>query len=170
MDSLLSVAMVVIPLISLMKEFNGNFFDCPFGDENSPACTPYTGSFIMDQLGIPRNYTSTGCLVLLGFVLFYILTTWAFLQFLPVQVSFSKQVHTREWVNRTLKSIPYVENVAKVTIRVRDLSLWIDRHVLNKRIETHILQGIHADFEPGMLNVIMGPSGIPIFVVKLVYA
>lgn len=161
----------MISLISLMKEFNDNFFNCPFGDESSPACTPYSGSYIMDQLSIPRSYVTTGCLALLGFVLFFILTTWIFLRFFPVRVSLTKQVYNSELENRNAEVI-YIngsENHTKVSIHVRDLNLWIEKRGLNKRSERHILQRIHADFKPGMLNVIMGPSGTFPFVMRFIY-
>ena len=48
---------------------------------------------------------------------------------------------------------------AEITIRVQDLRLWIDKRKMFKRSKVDILQGITVDFEPGKLNVIMGPSG-----------
>ena len=86
-------------------EFDDNFFDCPFGDASNPACTAFTGNFIMNQLGIPRDYVTTGCLALVGFVAFYIVTTVLFLQFLPVQISFSKQINTSEREEGTAEAV-----------------------------------------------------------------
>jgi hypothetical protein len=148
---------------SLMSEFSNNFFDCPYGDENSPACTPYTGNYVMDQLGIPRDYVTTGSLALVGFVLFYIVTAWLFLQFLPVKVSFTKQVQTSQREKGIAEVVVRAKSTeqrpSEITIRVQDLKLWIDKWTMFKYSAVHILQGITVDFEPGKLNVIMGPSG-----------
>lgn len=150
------------PKVEADLEFNDNFFDCPFGDASNPACTAYTGNFVMDQLGIPRDYVTTGCLALVGFVAFYLVTTVLFLQFLPVQITFSKQVHPNERENGTAEAVARAKSAeqrpAEVAIHLQDLRLWIDKYGF-KRLKKHILNDITADFEPGKLNVIMGPSG-----------
>jgi len=146
-------------------EFNDNFFDCPYGGEQDPSCTVYTGNYVMDQLGIPRNYVTTGCLALVGFILFYLLTSWLILQFLPVRLTFSKQVRTSEKSEGIAESVARAkraeQRTSNVTIRVRDLRLWLEKRRGGKRRHVDVLQGITVDFEPGKLNVIMGPSGYP---------
>jgi hypothetical protein len=146
-----------------MIEFHDNFFDCPYGNASSPACTPYSGKFVMDQLGIPRDYVATGCLALMGFVLFYVITSWLFLRLLPVKISLSKRVQSSEKEQGTAEAAASAkaaeQRPAEVTIRVQGLKLWIDKRGLFKRSEVHILQGITVHFEPGKLNIIMGPSG-----------
>lgn len=118
----------------------------------------------MDQLGIPRNYVATGCLALMGFIIFYMITSWLFLRFLPVKISLSKQVRSSETEQGTAEAIARAkaaeQRPTEVRIRVQDLKLWIDKRGLFKRSEVHILQGITVDFEPGKLNIIMGPSGM----------
>jgi hypothetical protein len=150
------------PKVEADIEFNDNFFDCPFGDASNPACTAYTGNFVMNQLGIPRDYVTTGCLALVGFVAFYLVTTILFLQFLPVQITFSKQVQSNERENGTAEAVARAKSAdqrpAEVVIHLQDLRLWIDKYGF-KRSKKYILNGITADFEPGKLNVIMGPSG-----------
>jgi hypothetical protein len=124
----------------------------------------------MDQLGIPRDYITTGCLALVGFIAFYIVTTVLLLQFLPIQISFSKQIKTSEREEGTAEAVARAKSAeqrpAEVTIHLQDLRLWIDKIGL-KRSNKHILQGITCDFEPGKLNVIMGPSGIHLFLFQL---
>ena len=154
---------VSIAKSQLMVEFNDNFFDCPFGDASNSACTPYTGNYVMDQLGIPRSYVATGCFALIGFFVFYMLTAWLFLQFLPVQIHFSKQVQSVDEGSRTAEAIIRAKSVdqrpAEVTIRLQDLRLWVDKNALLKKSRVDLLRDITADFEPGQVNVIMGPSG-----------
>ena len=119
----------------------------------------------MDQLGIPRSYVTTGCLALVGFMAFYIVTACLFLQFLPVQIQFSKQIKRSEKENRAAEAAVRAKTAeqrpAEVNIRLQDLTLWIVKRGLFKKSTVNILQGITADFEPGKLNVIMGPSGSP---------
>ena len=103
----------------------------------------------------------------MGFVLFYILTAWLILQFLPVKISFSKQVQSSERKNDgTAEAVERAkcseQRPAEITIRVQKLSLWIDKRRMFKRFKVNILQGITVDFEPGKLNVIMGPSGLSV--------
>jgi len=130
------------------------------------------GNFVMDQLGIPRDYITTGCLALVGFIAFYIVTTVLLLQFLPIQISFSKQIKTSEREEGTAEAVARAKSAeqrpAEVTIHLQDLRLWIDKIGL-KRSNKHILQGITSDFEPGKLNVIMGPSGIHLFLFSSYY-
>src|SRR5438046_1928596 len=112
----------------------------------------------MDQLGIPRDYVTTGILALMSFVLFYIFTAWLFLQFLPLKISFSKQVQSSQKENDgTAEAVARAKSSeqrpAEITIRVQDLSLWIDKQRMFKSVKVNILQGITVDFEPGKLNV-----------------
>lgn len=117
----------------------------------------------MDQLGIPRDFVTTGALAMVGFVLFYLITAWLFLQFIPVRMSFSKQVKSNEREEGTAEAVARMKSAEarpqEVTIRVQDLKLWIKKRIFQKRADVHILQGITVDFKPGRLNVIMGPSG-----------
>jgi len=145
-------------------EFDDNFFDCPYGDATNPSCTPYTGNYILSQLGIPYNYIATGCLALAGFILFYFFTAWIFLRLLPVQLSFTRQIRPKEREQGVMEAVVRAKSTemkipTEITIRVNEMRLWIDKQSIIGRTKTHILQGITVGFEPGKLNVIMGPSG-----------
>jgi hypothetical protein len=117
----------------------------------------------MDQLGIPRYFVTTGALAMMGFVLFYLVTAWLFLHFIPVRMSFSKQVNSNEREEGTAEAVARMKSAEvrpqEVTIRVHDLKLWIKKRGFQKHLELYILKGITVDFKPGRLNVIMGPSG-----------
>ena len=118
----------------------------------------------MDQLGIPRSYVTTGCLALMGFVLFYILTSVLILQFLPHKMTFSKQVTSTENGEGIAESVARAKSAeqrpSSLVIRVHDLKLWLEKRRWGKKGHIDILNGITVDLEPGKLNVIMGPSGI----------
>jgi hypothetical protein len=117
----------------------------------------------MDQLGIPRYFVTTGALAMMGFAIFYLISAWLFLQFIPVRMSFSKQVKSSEREEGTAEAVARLKSAEvrpqEVTIRVQDLKLWIKKRAFQKRLDVHILQGVTVDFKPGRLNVIMGPSG-----------
>ena len=100
----------------------------------------------------------------MGFIIFYILTTCLFLQFIPNKISFSKEVQKVEKDNGPTEPVPYANSsklrAATVTVRLLDLKLSVEKYVLFRKTTVNILQDIAADFEPGKLNIIMGPSGI----------
>jgi len=163
-DSPHSLVTVLLSSDKADAEFDDNFFDCPFGGPDDPACTPYTGNYILNQLGIPYNYIQTGCLALMGFVLFYFLTSWILLRLIPVQITFSKQIKSNEREQGAVEAVVRAKSTdlripSEIMIRMHDLRLWIDKRSLTGRTRVNILQGITVDFEPGKLNVIMGPSG-----------
>jgi hypothetical protein len=157
--------------MSLIIEFHDNFFDCPYGDQSSSACTAYTGNFVMDQMGIPREYVTTGCLALAGFVVFYIFTSWLFLQSLPHNATISKEIKSSSQENATAESAACDntddQSFVGVTIQLLDVKLWLNKYVPFKRTSVDLVQDITVKFEPGNLNVIMGPSGTVLSVFEI---
>lgn len=126
----------------------------------------------MSQLGIPRDYVTTGCLALVGFIAFYFFSAWLFLRFIPVQITFTKQVQSNEREEGAAEAVARAKSAelrtpTEIMIRMHDLRLWIDKKSLWRKSTVHILQGVTVDFEPGKLNVIMGPSGFLSYVKKL---
>jgi hypothetical protein len=118
----------------------------------------------LDQLGLPREYVVTGCIALFGFVTFYMVTTCLILRFIPYNVPFSTEVRKAgERTGRT-KDVVRVEQgngtTAGITVRLMDFNLSLQKYFLFRKTTINILQGITVDFEPGKLNVVMGPSGI----------
>jgi hypothetical protein len=106
----------------------------------------------------------TGCIALFGFVTFYMVTTCLVLRFIPYNVPFSTEVRKAgERTGRT-KDVVRVEQgngtTAGITVRLMDFNLSLQKYFLFRKTTINILQGITVDFEPGKLNVVMGPSGI----------
>src|SRR6202011_4246609 len=85
------------------------------------------------------------------------------LRFLPLQISFSKQIKSSEREAGAVDAVNRAKGAERrpteVHVRVRDIRLWIDKRKISGNTKVQILQGITADFEPGKLNVVMGPSG-----------
>ncbi|GMG34310.1 unnamed protein product [Aspergillus oryzae] len=60
----------------------GQFYDCPFSDDpNDPACTQYTGRYIMESLGFPPNWIWRPIVVLVAFVVGHYLLAGILLQY-----------------------------------------------------------------------------------------
>jgi hypothetical protein len=93
-------------------------------------------------------------------------TAWLLLKFLPLQLSVTKQIQpSGDGKDNTVEAVERAKSVerrlAEVIVEARDLRLWVEKGWFGKMKRREILQGITVDFEPGKLNVIMGPSGNP---------
>lgn len=125
----------------------------------------------MDQMGIPRQYVRTGCLALAGFVIFYVFTSWLFLQFLPHNAKISKEIKSSTQENATAEMATRdntdSQSFMGVTIQLLDVKLWLNKYVPFKRTSVDLLQDITVKFEPGNLSVIMGPSGMVLSVFEI---
>jgi hypothetical protein len=106
----------------------------------------------------------TGCLSLVGFIIFYVLTTCLFLQFIPGKISLAKEVGKVGRDSGPVEAIAYTKistpKPATIAVRLVDLKLSVETYVRFRKTILNILQGITVDFEPGELNVVMGPSGM----------
>jgi ABC-type glutathione transport system ATPase component len=78
-------------------------------------------------------------------------------------MTFTKQIKRTEQETGAAEAVARAKTAeqrpAEVAIRIQDLRLWINKQGIRKRSLVHILHGVSANFEPGKLNVIMGPSG-----------
>ena len=73
------------------NEFEGNFYDCPLPDgESNPACRQYTGQYIMDNLGFPRDWVARPIIVLLAFVVLFFSISWFGLAFVKVEMTIAR--------------------------------------------------------------------------------
>lgn len=143
---------------------SGRLYDCPEpGGAANPACTQYTGAFIMQSLGFPSNWISRPIVVLLGFVIAFYLGAGLILRFWKVELNISKAQQNDED-----HSVGKEEIVARTRDEVRTVSMTLSKYSLNVRKrnlrlkfvkDLPILRSINTTFEPGLLNIVMGPSG-----------
>ena len=145
------------------NEFVGQFYDCPDGGENDPACIQYTGAFIMDQLGFPDNWVWRPIIALLGFVIMFYTCAYIALKVIPVEMSIAQARNSDTDLSagkERLEARP-MEEVRTVNITLEDFKLDLDkRKFWGKKLPTKtILNPVTSSFEAGKLNVIMGPSG-----------
>lgn len=145
------------------NEFEDNFYDCPFGGEDNPACLQYTGQYVMDNLGFPRNWTARPILAMLGFVGLFCITCWVGLALLKVEMTIA-----RARASDTDLSAGKEKMNARSIQEVRAIDVGLDKYALDldkrtawgRKLPTKtILNPVTATFQAGTLNIIMGPSG-----------
>ena len=142
---------------------HGQFYDCPFSDDpDDPACTQYTGRYIMTNLGFPPNWIWRPIVVLVAFVLGHYLLAGFLLQYNRFAMGIARARKTDMDLSAGKEKLTVRANEArKVAISLDRYALEIKkRDVLRRRTRVlPILKPITAEFQPGQLNVIMGPSG-----------
>ncbi|KAE8148190.1 P-loop containing nucleoside triphosphate hydrolase protein [Aspergillus avenaceus] len=141
----------------------GHFYDCPYSnDPSNPACTQYTGRYIMENLGLPPNWIWRPIVVLVAFVLGHYMLAAVLLQYNRFAMDIAQ---ARKSDKELLTSIEAMTvrpaETRKVTISLDKYALDIHKRGFYSRRSQNIsiLQPITAEFQPGKLNVIMGPSG-----------
>ncbi|KAK5192289.1 hypothetical protein LTR92_007464 [Exophiala xenobiotica] len=145
------------------NEFQGHFYDCPSpGGPSDPACKEYTGAYILASLNLPTDWLWRPITVLLGFMLFFFVLSGVVLQVLTTEVEMAKQ-HESE-TSYTAESLqiasrPGDENRA-ITVTLDHFGLEVEMQRLFKgKLTKRIFHPISTIFQPGVLNVILGPSG-----------
>jgi ABC-type multidrug transport system ATPase subunit/ABC-type multidrug transport system permease subunit len=146
------------------NEFVGHFYDCPLpGGESNPACAQYTGVYIMDSLGLPYDWIVRPIIILICFsIMFYTLAGLGF-RFKKVSMSIAQSRNSDSDLSAGKEKMTArsATEVRTVDIGLNKLALDLDkRTVWGKKLPTKtILQPVTANFQAGLLNVIMGPSG-----------
>ncbi|KAK8087832.1 ABC transporter [Apiospora hydei] len=146
------------------NEFEDNFYDCPFeGGQDNPACLPYTGQFVMDNLGFPRNWTIRPIVAMLGFVGLFCVTCWIGLAFLKVEMTIARAraSDTDLSAGKEKMTARSIQEVRAIDVGLDNFALDLDkRTVWGRKLPTKtILNPLTATFQAGTLNIIMGPSG-----------
>ena len=139
----------------------GQIYSCPDpGGTTSPACQQYTGAYIMQSLGFPQDWIMRPIWVLLGFVIVFFLGAGLILQFKnnSMGISRARKSDTDLSAGKE-KMVEQSYEARKVVIRLQEYGLEIEKRNLKKTPKLSILKSLNADFQPGILNVIMGPSG-----------
>jgi ABC-type multidrug transport system ATPase subunit len=150
-----------------VNEFAGRYFDCPYGDARTdPACLQYRGSFVLENLSFSEDWMAVPLCALLGFVVFFLVSSCFILQFWTVDVQFSA-AQTRSddpdasAGKEVMKKSPDGDGVRKVDVELVDLALEIYKpsFVRGKGRTLNVLKSVSTKFQAGELNVILGPSG-----------
>jgi ABC-type multidrug transport system ATPase subunit len=146
------------------NEFVGQFYDCPFeGGQSNPACTDYTGAYIMKSLGFPEEWIVTPIVVMAAFVVGFYFLAWVGLRFKKVEMTIARQRNQDADLSAGKEKMTTrsAAEVRTVDIGLNNFALDLDKRTFfGKRLPTKsILQPVITHFRSGMLNVIMGPSG-----------
>ena len=141
----------------------GHFYNCPYSnDPLDPACKEYTGRFIMDSLGLPSNWIRIPCLVLFAYLLGFYFLAGLLLQYNRFAMGVAQTRKSDDDFSTGMETIAIqpTQNIHRVAISLQGYSLEVKQRRLPWR-NAHtvsILKPIAAEFYPGQLNVIMGPS------------
>ncbi|KAK8055050.1 ABC transporter [Apiospora rasikravindrae] len=146
------------------NEFEDSFYDCPFeGGKDNPACLPYDGQFVMDNLGFPRNWTIRPILAMLGFVGLFCVTCWIGLAFLKVEMTIgrARASDTDLSSGKEKMTARSIQEVRAIDVGLDSFALALDKRTpWGRKLPTKtILNPVTATFQAGTLNIIMGPSG-----------
>ncbi|KAF7169250.1 hypothetical protein CNMCM5623_002068 [Aspergillus felis] len=142
----------------------GQFYDCPYStDPSNPACTQYTGRYIMENLGFPSDWIWRPIVVLVAFVIGHYLLAGLLLQYnrFAIDIAQARKTDIDLSAGKEKFAERRAEEARPVTISLDKYALEIrKRQVFRRGSRTlPILKPITAEFRPGKLNVIMGPSG-----------
>ncbi|KAI1412047.1 P-loop containing nucleoside triphosphate hydrolase protein [Hypoxylon sp. FL1857] len=146
------------------NEFEDSFYDCPLpGGESNPACKPYTGAYIMDNLGFPKSWVARPIIAMLAFVVLFFITSWVGLAFLKVEMTIARAraSDTDLSAGKEKMTARSIHEVRAIDVGLDEFSLALDKiSPVGKKLPTKtILNPVTATFQAGTLNVIMGPSG-----------
>ncbi|WAO90102.1 Hypothetical protein NCS54_00751300 [Fusarium falciforme] len=149
------------------NEFQGSFYECPFQNgQSDPRCTRYSGDFIIKSLGFPQNWTGIAIACMVAFVVFFVFFSIIGLQYLkPTSIANARAPDAQRKVSPSLEMMAQqsIAKARRLPIKLEQLSLTLRTKSLKRfrasPTEKIIIKPINAEFQPGVLNVIIGPSG-----------
>lgn len=144
----------------ISNEFSGNDGQCPYSADD-PQCVTFTGEYVIETLGFKQYWRTVPIFILLAFSVGFYLLAFVFLKYFKVSVSIAKSYKPSEKELKLENSAETSLNDALINIDLQDVKLSV-RHrnfmgIKGRQID--ILNGISANFVPGSINTILGPSG-----------
>ncbi|PKS11198.1 hypothetical protein jhhlp_002959 [Lomentospora prolificans] len=146
------------------NEFEGNFYDCPFpGGRDNPLCSSYTGEYVMNALGFPKDWVARPILILVAFVVALLTLSGVLLYFVKVEMTIARArtSDTDLSAGKEKMKASSIAEVRTIDVGLDSFALELDkRNAYGKKLPRKtILNPVTATFQAGTLNVIMGPSG-----------
>jgi ABC-type multidrug transport system ATPase subunit/ABC-type multidrug transport system permease subunit len=135
----------------------GQFYDCPYSNNPSdPSCKQYTGAYIMESLGLPRDWIWKPVVILC--VIAFICYLWAALilhynPLKPVTRHVGERIERIDPPEIRFSPAPSPQAIA-ITLQKYGLK---EKSQLSKR--SSLLGPISTEFRPGRLTAVMGASG-----------
>lgn len=162
----------------ISNQFTNYVGDCPF-EASDPQCYQYTGDYVLETLHFPRNWIVLPMFVNVAWALGFYFIAYLCLRFLRQNISMAKKhVSPKEQLVDNLETAGSV--AANISIDLKEIKLSVTRRSLagiirfakNKCLfrktpekvpgisrNIDILRGVSANFVPGSINAILGPSG-----------
>ncbi|KAG0632817.1 P-loop containing nucleoside triphosphate hydrolase protein [Tuber brumale] len=152
------------------NEFTDKFFACPLPDASpqNPGCLEYVGNFVLESLDFQRGWVRVPVMVNVCWVLLFYLVAGLFFKFKPVDITVSGARPREEKDTSVGKEKMVVANdgardTRDIEVVLDNIRLKVEKpdiKIIGKKgLDVQILKGVSTRFEPGKLNVIMGPSG-----------
>ncbi|RSL48912.1 hypothetical protein CEP53_009379 [Fusarium sp. AF-6] len=148
------------------NEFQGSVYECPFQDSQYPRCTRYSGDFVIKSLSFPQNWTGIAIACMAGFVIFFVSFSIIGLHYLkPTSIANARAPEPQREVSPSLEMTTQqpIAKARRLLVELDQFSLALRTKSLKRfrasPTEKIILKPINAQFHPGVLNVIIGPSG-----------
>ncbi|KAJ5989379.1 ABC-2 type transporter [Penicillium waksmanii] len=142
----------------------GQFYDCPYSDDPlDPECKEYTGTYIMESLGMPSNWIWRPIVVLVAFAFGHYLVAGLLLQYnrFAIDIAQARKSEADPSAGKAKTAIRPAEEARQLAISLDKYALEIQKRRSPWRAsqKLQILRPITAEFRPSELNIIMGPSG-----------
>ncbi|KAJ4212308.1 hypothetical protein NW759_011696 [Fusarium solani] len=149
------------------NEFQGSVYECPFRDgQSDPRCTRYRGDFVIKSLSFPQHWTGIAIACMAAFVIFFLSFSIVGLKYLkPTSIANARAPEPQREASLSLEMTAEqpIANARRLPIQLEQFSLTLRTKSLKRfkagPTEKIILKPINAEFQPSVLNVIIGPSG-----------
>ena len=137
-------------------------YDCPSEDGPlDPICKEYTGAYILASLNLPSNWLWRPIIVLFGFIVFLFILSGLILHMQKTEVEMAK-IHGSEAPDSSegVQIGRPLGDEHGIRVSLENFGLEVDAaRPFKRKVTKCIFKNITTAFEPGVLNVIMGPSG-----------
>ncbi|KAG5940743.1 hypothetical protein E4U60_000318 [Claviceps pazoutovae] len=146
------------------NEFQGNFYDCPLeGGPSNPSCKQYSGDYVMESLGFPRNWVTRPIVILASYVALFMSLSVVGLHLVKVEMTIarSRTSDTDLSAGKEKLMAQSVPEFRAIDVGLENFALGLEkRNAWGKKMpQKTILQPLTTTFPAGVLNVILGPSG-----------
>ncbi|KAB8277491.1 P-loop containing nucleoside triphosphate hydrolase protein [Aspergillus minisclerotigenes] len=151
--------------IGVHGPYEGNLYDCPFSaDRTDPRCKQYTGRFVMDSLGMPKEWVWRPIFILWSMTCVFHLSGAFVLHINHPKPPLTPTERVGSPSSTEVGIQPrYNRSVTPVSLCLEDYALTAKRQQSTRRNVTSTISRICGPvstiFQPGKLNVIMGASG-----------
>jgi ABC-type multidrug transport system ATPase subunit len=135
----------------------GQFYDCPYSSNpNDPSCKQYTGSYIMDSLGVPHDWIWKPVVILCAIASICYICAGLILHYSPLKPATRHAGERVERIDpREIRFSPTPTPQA-ITITLQDYELKGKGQLCNR---LRLLGPISTGFRPGRLTAVIGASG-----------